>query len=174
MAPSSRSPRTMALAVGGLLVGLVLAIVVFVFAVPSLEEGGQIESNLGDDVFADIRADAELAAEIAENGPFYLPDVAGGDRDIFVQHIGDDPEEGWLVFAARPTDAGRDCTLTWEPELQRFEDPCSDRTFPADGEGLKQYPAERDEDGVLIIDINFEDRPEETTSTIAISGTPGG
>jgi hypothetical protein len=163
----------MAIAVGGLLFGVVLAVVVFVFAVPSLEESGDIENNLGDDVFSDIRADEELARDIAERGPLLISDVAGGDRDVFVQHVGDDPEKGWLVFAARPADAGRDCTLAWDGEQEQFDDPCSDRTFPADGEGLKQYPVERDEDDFLVVDLNFEDRPEETTTSLRITGGPG-
>jgi hypothetical protein len=161
----------MAIAVGGLILALGLALTLFVVAIPKLEESGQIEVNPDDGVFRGIEADEGLADEIAERGPILYSDVASGDRDVFLQHIGDDVDEGWLVFAARPVDAGRDCTLRWDPDGQRFEDPCSDRTFPADGEGLLQYPVEIT-DGVLVVDLNFEERPAETTTTIQITGAP--
>lgn len=172
VAPSSRNPRTMALAIGGLVVGLALALVLFVVAIPALEESGQIEVNPDNGVFRGIEADQDLADEIAERGPILYSDVASGDRDVFLQHVGDDVDEGWLVFAARPVDAGRDCTLVWDPDAEVFEDPCSDRTFPADGDGLVQYPVEIDEDGVLVVDLNFDERPPETTSTLIITGAP--
>lgn len=162
----------MLLAVGGLTLGVVLALGVFLFAVPSLEEKGQIENNLGDDVF-ELSIGEDLADEIAERGPLILADVAGGDRDIVVQHLGDDPAEGWFVFAVRPPDAGRDCQVEWDADADLFTHSCDDRTFPADGEGLKQYPVEIDEEEeVLTVDLNFEDRPAETTTTLRITGAP--
>jgi hypothetical protein len=164
----------MVLAVSGLTFGVVAALGVFVVAIPQLEESGRIEVNLGDEVFQNIRADAEAAEEIAENGPYLLSDVSGGSRDVWVQHVGDDPATGWLVFDARPLDADRSCTLEWVADDQRFAfaDPerCGDDTFPADGEGLKQYPVEIDEDEVLSVDLNFDERPQETTSTLLVTG----
>ena len=154
------------------MLGLALALALFVVAIPRLEESGQIEVNPENGVFRGIEADEGLAEEIPERGPILYSDVASGDRDVFLQHLGDDIDRGWLVFAARPVDAGRDCTLVWEPDEQRFADPCSDRTFPADGEGLLQYPVEIDEDGVLVVDLNYEERPAETTTTIRITGAP--
>lgn len=171
-----RNPRSMLIAVVSLGAAIVVALGVFVVAIPSLTESGKVEVRLGDEVFRNIRADEELADEIAENGPVLFSDVAGGTRDIFLQHVGDDADEGWLVFDARPPDVGRDCTLEWDRNARVFAFPagsdCPDETFPPDGEGLKQYPVEVDEDDVLVVDLNFEDRPPETTSTVRITGGP--
>jgi hypothetical protein len=57
--------------------------------------------KLGSETFADQDAD-DAAETVAEDGPILYADTAGGDRDIYVQHLGDDPEEGWIAFAARP------------------------------------------------------------------------
>lgn len=173
----------MALAIGGLVLGIGLALALFLVAVPQLEEAGQVDAQFGDDVFTVGRADEDLAGEIADRGPLLIADAAGGDRDVYVQHIGDDPEKGWLVFAARPVDVGRDCTLVWDAEAEElfFDDTdCPDDRFPADGEGLKQYPVTIDEDGNMSVDLNFETRPstttepppEKTTTTIPVSGKP--
>ncbi len=98
----------MAIAIGGLILGLVLALALFVVAIPGLEESGQIEVNPDNGVFRGIEADQGLADEIAERGPILYSDVASGDRDVFLQHVGDDIDRGWLVFAARPVDAAVD------------------------------------------------------------------
>ena len=59
-----RNPRTMVLAVAGVVLALVLAIVVFVFAVPSLSESGKVKVRLGSDTF-----DAGLAAKRGRRRP---------------------------------------------------------------------------------------------------------
>jgi hypothetical protein len=178
VARSARSTRSTVLAVTGLVLGIVLALGLFVVAIPQLSESGRIEVNLGDDRFESITADEATVREIAERGPYLLSDVSGGDRDVFVQHLGEDPTEGWLVFDARPPAAGRDCTLVWAQAEQHFAFPdaerCGGDTFPADGEGLKQYPTEVDDDDHLIVDLQFDQRPSTTTSTIAITGDDGG
>jgi hypothetical protein len=174
VARSTRSTRSVVLAVGGLTFGIALALGLFVLALPQLEESGRVEVQLGDDVFKDIRADEETVREIAERGPYLFSDVSGGSRDVFVQHLGSDPTEGWRVFDARPPDAGRDCTLVWVTDEEHFAfaepDRCGDETFPADGEGLKQYPTEVDDDENLIVDLQFDQRPTSTTSTLVVTG----
>jgi hypothetical protein len=108
--------------------------------------------NLGDDVFDAGEVD-RIAKEIEDNGPALFGDVAGrASRDIIVQHIGDDPNEGWLAFDAREPGASRDCFAEWVPEEEHFEDTCTDTVYPPDGEGLRQYSVEV-RDGRVEVDL---------------------
>jgi hypothetical protein len=157
--------RALAVAAAGVVVAIGVAAALAVLA-----NRGTVDVRLGSDTFAEHDAE-DAARDIAENGPILLPDLAGGDRDIYVQHFGDDPDEGWIAFAARPPGASRTCTLQWrgDDELFRLLDSagkvsgeCDGREFPADGEGLPTYPVTVDADGNLDVDLNAADR---TTST---------
>ena len=58
---------------------------------------------------------ARISAEIAEGGPVLFSDVAGGSRDIILQHLGTDPDSGWLAFEARRAGQDRRCFFEWRP-----------------------------------------------------------
>jgi len=114
----------------------------------------------------------DLAEAISEQGPLPLSDVAGGTRDIILQHVGEDDETGWRAFAARPNNAGRHCVATWnsddaifelESQDASIEEPCPDETYPPDGEGLDQLPVTV-RDGVVTVDINAAERASTTTT----------
>lgn len=97
-----------------------------------------------------------VAAEIADRGPIFFPDASPARRrDIFVQHLGETPEVGWLAFSAfAPDQTDRDCALIWRRPSQLFEDPCTGETFTPEGDGLEQYEVEIDEDaGELYVDL---------------------
>lgn len=145
-----RSGRSLVLGVTGLVVGLIAVLALFIFAIPTLTEQERIEVRLGDDVFVAGSAD-RLAEAIREDGPIPFADVAGGDRDVYLQHLGDEPTEGWFVFDARRSGQPRDCTLEWTGE--HFEDPCDGTEVSADGEGLEQYLVEVTEDEEVVIDL---------------------
>ncbi len=153
----TRSPRSMVLAVAGVVVGIVLVLVIFVFAVPSLTESGKVEVKLGSDTYSPGSAEAK-AETIAQDGPILLPDVSGrNERDIYLQHIGDDPATGWYAFDARRPGQSRDCSLEWRSESEEFVDPCDGTVVPADGAGLIAYQVTVTEDGNLVIDLNTDD-----------------
>ncbi len=107
---------------------------------------------LGDTNFSSISA-ANMSAEIAENGPILWPDIANGTRDIWLQHTGDDPGEGWFAFDARRAGEGRECNVQWSITDRTFTGACSDEVFPETGDGLPQIPVYIDE-FTLVIDIN--------------------
>ena len=169
MSPVARSQghtgRALAVAAAGVVVAIGVAA-----ALALLANRGTVDVRLGSETFAE--QDAEDAAErVAQDGPILYADTAGGDRDIVLQHLGDDPEEDWIALAARPPGVSRECTIQWDPEdwLFRLLDPsgqvssdCDGREFPADGEGLPTYPVTVDSDGNLDVDLNAADR---TTST---------
>jgi hypothetical protein len=159
-----------ALAVAG--AGVVAALAV-ALGVARLASQGRVDVRLGSDTFAEQDAE-DAAARIAEGGPILYPDAAGGDRDIVLQHLGDDPATGWVALAARPPGVSRTCTIQ-VPSRDRA-DPfvlldergevsgeCDGRAFPADGEGLPSYPVTVDEDGRLDVDLNAADRSARPT-----------
>ena len=92
-------------------------------------------------------------ASVADRVPFLLPDASPSRRrDIYIQHLGADEEEGWLAFAAfAPGQVDRDCFLRWDGT--QFEDPCTGEVFPDDGAGLTPYDT-RVDDGRLYVDLN--------------------
>lgn len=171
----SRGHAGRALAVSGVgiaLVGLALwGVATFASNQPSIDVG------LGDQTFQGGDAE-DLAEEIDDGGPILYGDVSGSkERDLILQHLGDDPEEGWYAFRAQPPDKDRECTWQWQEDEEVFRAACDhDLTVPADGEGLESYPVEV-VDGKLDVDLNFQDRPSTTagpTSTVLESGdVPG-
>jgi hypothetical protein len=163
----SRGHAGRALAVSAAAVGVLLAVAA---GVALLASRGEVDVNLGDDVFSGQDAE-RLAAEIEDRGPILYADTAGGSRDIVVTHRGDNPEEGWLALAARPPGAPRQCSIQSRDRDEPFRlldpdgevtDECDGREFPPDGEGLPQYPVTV-RDGELDIDLNAADRPTSAT-----------
>jgi hypothetical protein len=179
MSPVERSTghAGRALAVSGVAIA-VIALALWGVSILTNKQSA-LDVRLGDPTFQGGNAE-RLANEIADGGPILYGDISDSDnatRDIILQHIGDDPEEGWYAFRAQPEDKGRDCTWEWQPDEEIFRAKCDESlTAPADGEGLQQYPVEV-RDGKLDVDLNFADRPSTTTTTAPESGevpTSGG
>lgn len=96
-------------------------------------------ANLGSSV---LRFNAKrLAAEIDERGPLLFKDPLNRDREVYVQHLGDDPDSGWLAVGAYASRVSLDCLLRWDASPPGFLDPCTGRRHPPDGTGLTTYPA---------------------------------
>ena len=138
----------MLLGVTGVVVGVAVLLGLAVLA-----SRGHVELQ-GDPVFDAGRTDSQAPA-IERDGPILLGDVAGGDRDVYLQHLGHDEDRGWLAFDTRAPGASRDCAVRWVAGDEAFEDPCSGRRYPASGEGLRQYPVNV-RDGRLTVDLRRE------------------
>ena len=153
-----------------IIVGLVslLGFVVMVFLgsrILSLASDGDLQVANDQQVFQAGKAE-ERASDIAERGPVYFPDLVGRDRDIYLQHLGDDAETGWLSFGIRPSGAAPDCFVEWDAGQRVFIDKCDGTEYPEDGTGLPSYPVKLQNDGTLSIDLNAADRiADDTTST---------
>ncbi len=153
VAQGDRPPARQALLIGlGALCG-VLAVAFLVTRFDSLTAGDEADVELGDPLFSVGQAD-EIASVIAENGPLLLPDAASGSRDVWLHHLGDAAETGWVAFAVRPPDAPRECFVDWQPEDRSFTDTCDGTTYPETGEGLDQYAVSVSPDGALTINLN--------------------
>jgi len=145
--------RAVSVAVVGVAIALGTA-----FGVATLASQGDVEVRLGDDRF-DAGRTENLAEIIAEDGqPILFPDPANFSRAIYVDHVGDDPDAGWLALSAFVPDRP-ECTLVFDPEVDRFtigdEQPeACDRslTFPRSGAGLRTFPT-LVTDGRLSIDL---------------------
>lgn len=131
-----------------------------------LAASGETDVNLGSSVFEAGRIE-RLSDDVARTGPLFFPDLVGRDRDIYLQHVGEDPEDGWFAFAVRPLDAARECFVEWQSDQSTFVDNCDGDRYPETGEGLPSYPVLIDQEGNLSIDINAADRSTTTTDDVS-------
>ena len=159
------------------MVGIALLTIVagIAFFVNAVANRGDVQVRLGDDFFNAGDA-ADISDDIKDRGPILWSDLAGGSRDIVINHLATDPEQGWVAFEARKPGDPRECQISWNAGENRFDYTCDeDTTFPPDGQGLTQFPVEIT-DGRIIVDINAEQRGSTTTepkvtSTVVISGS---
>lgn len=161
----TRTPRSIILGVAGVVLGLILVLVLFIFAIPSLTESGKVEVKLGSDTY-DAGSAASLSRSIDSAGPLLLPDVSGGARDVYLQHLGDDDATGWYAFDARLPGRSRDCSLGWQADSDEFRDPCDGTIVPADGSGLLSYRVTVSESGRVVVDFSAEGATDETSPVV--------
>ncbi|GIU84290.1 MAG: hypothetical protein KatS3mg008_1065 [Acidimicrobiales bacterium] len=137
--------RTAALVGSALLLGAVGLAVATVL----LAQRGVVESHLGDESFRGLRAD-RTARLIEREGPLLLPDPAEGVTPIWLNHLGEEVEEGWVAFDALAP--GCDESMTWVEAKRHFVDPCTGRVWPPDGKGLRHHRV-KIVDGEVVVDI---------------------
>jgi len=138
----------------------VVLILVVTFFVAQAANRGDVKINLGDERFNAGQSE-RLAREIDDGGglPFLYQDLVGRDRNLFVNHLGDDADTGWVAFGAFDPD-DPSCAVQLDREAKVLVSACdADVTFPLGGRGLRFYPTTV-EDGRVYVDIN-----ELTTST---------
>ena len=111
--------------------------------------------NLGQRVFSVARA-GRLAPEVARDGPLLFKDPLNRNRELYLQHLGDDPKQGWVALEGYAPGAPREvrCVLRWEQATRQFRDPCGGGTYPADGAGLVGFPTTVDDDGIVVVDLS--------------------
>jgi hypothetical protein len=110
-------------------------------------------SNLGEDVF-EVRA-----ATVRRQTPLLVNDPLGGDRAIWITHVGTDDETGYHAFAA----IDGDCVIALDRDTLELRNECTGEVVPPTGDGLPQYPVTVDGND-LQIDVNFAERPSTTTT----------
>ena len=108
-------------------------------------------SNIADRDFPVGHTD-RLSKEVADRGPFLVPDASPNHaRPIYITHGGTDIATQWLaILAFAPGQSAPKCALQWTGH--RFQDPCSGRSYPADGAGLTRYKT-RVEGSQLYVDL---------------------
>lgn len=163
IAPRRGADRT-AITVGLISVAGVVMTLFLASRILGLAREGDLQVSADKQVF--VLGEAEQwSADVAQRGPVFFPDASNRDRDIYVQHLGDDPESGWLAFGVRPLGAAKACVAAWDPPSRTFVDSCNGDEYPQDGSGLPQYPATVSEDGRLSVDLNaaFRESPDPAT-----------
>ncbi len=141
--------KALLIAAVGVAVALGLA-----FAVAVLANRGDVEIRLGDDRF-DAGQVENISGRITDDGglPLLYQDLAGGNRNVFVGHLDDDPQIGWVAFGAVDPD-DPDCAITLDREEEVLVNGCDETTtYPLDGTGLRYYPTSV-EGGRLYVDLN--------------------
>jgi hypothetical protein len=126
----------------GIVITTVIAVglaALLVWSVVKFASQNPEKANLGDPVF-NVGSAKRLAKEIDERGPFLFQDPLslGRGRNLYIQHLGDDPDTGWSAIEARLPDSEA-CAVTWDLEREEFVD-CRRNVHPPDGEGLTTYP----------------------------------
>jgi len=150
--------KALLIALGGITVAIALGLGVL-FVTPRLAQTNAVEVKLGDDTF-EAGSTENMSMVIRRDGAPILYPAVVGDRDIYLQHLGEDPEVGWSAFDARQPGSPRSCTLAWQPG-GFFTDPCEEGvSFDAAGTGLPRYDVTI-EDGMLFIDFRGLDEVEE-------------
>jgi hypothetical protein len=153
--PRVSNPKRTRTIVGAAILGVVLASFLVLLVVRFASERPD-EVNLGRDRFEVGRADV-FARAVDRDGPILFKDplTSRPGREIYVQHLGDDEEEGWFALDAYAPGAPREerCILEWDRADEVFTDPCGDTEIPADGTGVRTYPGEVDDRTAVIIDL---------------------
>src|SRR3546814_9854136 len=111
------------------------------FAVALLVNRGYVAINLGYDRFD--AGQVEIISDAIDEGdglPLLYQDLVGRDRHIYVQHLDDDPDEGWVAFGAFDPD-DPSCRVDIDREAKALVSSCDPAdTYPLDGPGLRYYP----------------------------------
>lgn len=153
--PRVRNPRRTRLVVGAAVLGVFLTSVLLVLVVRFASERPD-EVNLGRDRF-EVGEAGVFARAIERDGPILFKDplTSRPGREIYVQHLGEEEDDGWLALDAYAPGAPREerCILEWDDAQEVFTDPCGDARIPAAGTGVPTYPGEVDDRDVVIIDL---------------------
>jgi hypothetical protein len=155
----SRGHAGKALLVAG--VGVVVALGL-AFLVAQAASRGDVDIKLGDERYNAGQVES-IADAIADEGglPLLFQDLVGGGRNLYVQHLDDNPMRGWVAFGAFDPD-DPSCAVQIDREAKVLVNACDETvTYPLDGTGLRYYPTQL-EGNRLFVDIN--ERSTTTTS----------
>lgn len=138
----------------GVVVATVLALALsgaLVWSVVRFASANPDKANLGDPVFT-VGSAKRFARQIDKHGPILFQDPLslGRGRNLYVQHLGTDPDKGWSAIEARLPD-DKACEVTWLLDRSSFVD-CRGNRHPPDGEGLTTYPGTV-ENGRVRVDL---------------------
>jgi hypothetical protein len=143
--------------------GVVIALLLGAMVVWVARSSDTVQVQLGDTRF-DAGFTGRISEEIAARGPILYPDAGSrGQRDLYVQHIGDDPTVGWLAFSVRRPADPRDCSAVWNPDRRTFtltsstDRACDNVTFNELGCGLVRFPVGVVDDKVIVFLNETED-----------------
>jgi hypothetical protein len=147
----SRGHAGKALLVAGVSVVLLLGLA---FLVAQAASRGDVDIKLGDARYSAGQVES-IAKSIDDEGglPLLFPDLVGGDRPLYVQHLEKSPLRGWVAFGAFDPD-DPSCAVQIDRDAKVLVNACDTTvTYPLDGTGLRYYPTTV-EGNRLYVDIN--------------------
>jgi hypothetical protein len=121
------------------------AVLLVVFALLLSSHGGT-KTQIGGSTF-----DAGPASRLTSKTPLLLPDLRGGDLNVWLQHTGASSDSGFITFLAHTADDPR-CAVKWHSSTHTFTD-CHAKTYPADGGDLPHYQTTVDKHGHVVVDF---------------------
>ncbi len=149
--PVAKGPDAKSSVIVGL-VGVAIAVAIAVLVLWASGSSDDVIPKLGDEVF-DAGVIGRISDEIGRNGPLFYPDPTERGRDIWLTHLGTDPEVEWHAFEALVPGAADGCLAEWNRDISRFFNQCDpNETFPPDGRGLTELSVEIEE-GHVIVDV---------------------
>jgi hypothetical protein len=155
--------------------GVVIALLLGTMVLWVARSSDSVILQIGDTQF-DAGFTGRQSEEITARGPILYPDAGSkGERDLYVQHIGDDPAVGWIAFEARRPGDPRDCSAEWNEGRRTFtltssgDAVCGAATFNDLGCGLTRFPVGVVDDKVIVflndsqeeVDAKFTDPDED-------------
>jgi hypothetical protein len=138
-----------------LLIGIlavIFAVLVLLFVLHLARQPGA-KVNLGSHEFSVGRADKIAPAIQRAKSPLLFQALRSGAPDIYLQHLGNNPDHGWSAFAATAPGEARSCQLRWIYARAQFDDPCTGQTYGPTGAGLDQYAVRVDPSRTVIVDL---------------------
>jgi hypothetical protein len=156
--PVARSDPRRATIIG--IVGVVVGVVMIAAVLIANNLGGDRSATQSSRSKFHVGPPASLAQSIRQDGPLFFNDTATGSRPLIVQHLGDDPNTGWLAFDA----AIGSCVVTWNKDTRDFTD-CNGNRYPIDGGSLHHYPVTVT-NGDVVVDLSVN----ATTTTTSAPG----
>ena len=135
---TERSRRRRAVALSVVIIGSFAVFLTLLMLQLSTRPDSNI--NLGSDTFR-VGSARSLERRIrADDFPLLFQDLRDKSIDVFVDHHRGKPfYEGWRAIEAHAPGAKRTCQLEWTGS--GYEDPCSGKTYPASGKGLRRFEA---------------------------------
>jgi hypothetical protein len=150
----SRNSEVRAIAIaGGAVVVAIGLMFVFAWLANQGKGPGDFQVHLGARQW-EAGSTKHLSEEIAKKGPILVSDLTGGTRDLYLQHVGDDPAKGWYAIGVRQAAASRNCFVKWQASSKTFVDVCDKSVYGADGGGLPHYRVYVNADKKVVVDIN--------------------
>lgn len=125
--PRLRSPFARAVVPVLAGIGVIALLGALTWAMAALISGGDAETTerLAPTTFR-LGSVERVAAEIDDNGPLLFSppglNTAGGERSIVLDHEGDDPTRGWIIYFAHPADRDASCPVEQVRGTGRFTD----------------------------------------------------
>ena len=119
-----------------------ISAVLLVVLVVQLASSDPEDTRIGDETFL-----VGPAERIVGKTPLLFQDLRGGDLHVWVNHLGNDPNAGWITFTATVRNG---CFI--ERKRNAFVD-CDGKKYPEDGGALRHFHTEVDSEGRVVVDF---------------------